>query len=172
MSHAMADIKILVDSGATDNFLSPKLLKRLKLGSEPLARQKKVWNIDGTENWSGMLHKYTDLEVHTGQKTEVMRFLVTDLGLEDMILGYPWLAAFKPSIYWKNAVIDDTHLSVVIRSLDQQEREDAVVIVRGLTETQKYTIIHQMQPCSTLYATMLRYQHHVRIDILNHSILS
>ena len=50
MSHAMADIKILVDSGATDNFISPKLLKRLKLGTEPLARQKKVWNIDGTEN--------------------------------------------------------------------------------------------------------------------------
>ena len=50
MSHAMADIKILVDSRATDNFISPKLLKRLKLGTKPLARQKKVWNIDGTEN--------------------------------------------------------------------------------------------------------------------------
>src|SRR5258708_33284112 len=105
-SHAMADIQVLVDSGATDNFIGPKLLKRLKLGTKPLAHQKKIWNIDGTENRSGMLHQYTDLEIHTGSQTEVMRFLVTDLGHEDMILGYPWLAAFEPIIHWKDAVID------------------------------------------------------------------
>lgn len=150
----MANIKILVDSGATDNFISPKLLKRLKLGTKPLAHQKKIWNINGMENQSGMLHRYTDLKVCTGQKTEVMRFLITDLGLEDMMLGYPWLAAFEPKIYWKHATIDKAHLSVVICSLDQQERKDAVVIAKGLTEVQKYAIIHQMQPHSKLYATI------------------
>jgi hypothetical protein len=35
-----------------------------------------------------------------------MQFLVTDLGLEDLILGYPWLANFKPKFSWKEAVID------------------------------------------------------------------
>ena len=71
-----------------------------------------------------------------------------------MILGYPWLAAFEPKIYWKHATIDKAHLSVVICSLDQQERKDAVVIAKGLTEVQKYAIIHQMQPHSKLYATI------------------
>ena len=36
--HATADKTILVDSGATDNFIHPKLLRRLGLGSQPLER--------------------------------------------------------------------------------------------------------------------------------------
>ena len=150
----MANIKILVDSGATDNFISPKLLKRLALGSKPLDWMKKIWNINGTENRSGMLHQFTDLEVQTGSKIKVMQFLITDLGLKDMILGYPWLAAFEPRIYWKSAVLDDTHLPVVIRSLNQKGREDATVISQGLTEVQKEDIITQLNPRSHLYATI------------------
>ena len=56
-----------------------------------------------------MLSQYTDLEVRTGSRSEVMRFLVTDLGIEDVILGYTWLAAFEPKIYWKSAVIDEAY---------------------------------------------------------------
>ena len=36
--HAMADKTILVDSAVMDNFIHPKLLKRLGLGSQPLER--------------------------------------------------------------------------------------------------------------------------------------
>ena len=39
--------------------------------------------------------QFVDLEVRTGSKEEKMRFLITDLGNEDLILGYPWLATFK-----------------------------------------------------------------------------
>ena len=63
-----------------------------------------------------MLHQYTDLEVHTRSRTEVMRFLVTDLGMEDLILGYTWLAAFELKIYWKTVVINKVYLLVVIQS--------------------------------------------------------
>ena len=87
--HAMANKTILVDSGATDNFIHPKLLKRLGLGSQLLERPRKIWNIDGTTNKAGVLTHCVDLEVHTGDRQEVMTFLVTDLGGEDLILGYP-----------------------------------------------------------------------------------
>src|ERR1700761_4161487 len=133
-SHTMAELQVLVDSGATDNFISPKLLKQLRIGTKLLASQKKIWNINGTENRSGMLSQYTDLEVCTGSRSKVMRFLVTDLGIEDVILGYTWLAAFKPKIYWKTAVIDEVYLPVVIWSLDQQTREHTVVLAYGLTD--------------------------------------
>jgi hypothetical protein len=59
-----------------------------------------------------------DLEVRTGDKEKQMQFLVTDLGLEDLILGYPWLAAFEPHFKWKDTVIDTKYLPIVIRSLD------------------------------------------------------
>ena len=78
--HATADKTILVDSGATDNFIHPKLLRRLGLGSQPLERPRKIWNIDGTTNKAGVLTHCVDLEVCTGERQEVMKFLVTDLG--------------------------------------------------------------------------------------------
>jgi hypothetical protein len=32
----------------------------------------------------------TDLEVQTGSKKRTMRFFLTDLGNQQLILGYPW----------------------------------------------------------------------------------
>jgi hypothetical protein len=116
--HAMADKHILVDSGATDNFIHPKLLKRLGLGAQALDQPRKIWNIDGTTNRAGQLTHFVDLEVCTEDKEEKMRFLITDLGNEDLILGYPWLAMFEPQFNWRNSVIDTIHLPIVIRSLD------------------------------------------------------
>ena len=79
MSHAMTDKKILVDSGATNNFIHPCLVKRLGLGTNQLDKPKKVWNVDGTTNKGGELTHYMDLEVKTGDKKQKMRFLITDL---------------------------------------------------------------------------------------------
>ena len=39
-SRAMTDKSILVDSGATDNFIDPRLIKRLGLGTRRLDRAK------------------------------------------------------------------------------------------------------------------------------------
>src|SRR6266403_2109917 len=100
--YAMADKRILVDSRATDNFIHPKFVKCLCVGMQELERPMKIWNIDGTTK---------------GQEKK-MRFLVTDLGVEDVILGYPWLATFEPQFSWKDATVDTTILPVVIRSPD------------------------------------------------------
>jgi predicted aspartyl protease len=62
----MADKQILVDSGATDNFIDPRLVKRLGLGTRELPQPRKIWNIDGTNNRAGMLTHLPDLEVQTG----------------------------------------------------------------------------------------------------------
>jgi len=59
-----------------------------------------------------------DLDFRTGKWDKQMRFLITDLGNEDLILGYPWLSEFEPKFSWKDAVIDITNLPITIRSLD------------------------------------------------------
>ena len=46
-----------------------------------------------------------------------MRFLITDLGTEDLILGYPWLAVFEPKFQWRDASIDVEYLPIIIQSL-------------------------------------------------------
>jgi predicted aspartyl protease len=44
----MADMKALVDSGATDNFIHPNFVKRMGLGTRSLDKPKNIFNIDDT----------------------------------------------------------------------------------------------------------------------------
>ena len=128
--HATANKTILVDSGATNNFIHPKLLKRLGLGSQPLERPRRIWNIDGTTNKAGALTHSVDLEVHTGEWQEIMKFLVTDLGGEDLILGYPWLSTFEPKFRWRDASIDTSFLPIIIQLVDWRKSRIKPVIAR------------------------------------------
>ena len=57
-AYARADKQILVVSGATDNFIHPRLIKRLALGTQRLERPWKIWNIDGTNNKAGRIAEY------------------------------------------------------------------------------------------------------------------
>ena len=56
--------------------------------------------------------------MQTKGQEKKMRFLVTDLGVEDVILGYPWLSTFEPQFSWKDATVDTNVLPVVIQSPD------------------------------------------------------
>ena len=80
-----------------------------------------------------MLNKYVDLAVRTGKKEETMRFLVTSLGNEDLILGYPWLTTFEPRFNWTNGVIDTLYLPVVIRSMDWKSLKIQPTIATEIT---------------------------------------
>ena len=86
----------------------------MKLGTRKLPQARKIWNIDGSLNKGGLLTNYINLEVQTKNKRKLMRFLVTDLGGEDIILGYPWLAMFVPPITWGTATIDVSSLPIVL----------------------------------------------------------
>ena len=117
-SHSTTERQVLVDSGATDNFISNKLLKRLKIGKLQLKTPRTIWNIDGTHNKSGTIQECVNLLVWVGDKKHEMHFLITDLGEDEIVLGYPWLAAFQPRIDWKNATLDEEEHPLVIRTLD------------------------------------------------------
>jgi hypothetical protein len=148
--HAMANKRILVDSGATDNFIHPKLIKRLGLGTQALDRPRKIWNIDGTNNRGGELTHFVDLDVRTGKQEEQMRFLVTDLGGEDLVLGYPWLATFEPKFNWREAVIDTTTLPIVIRSLDWKQARIRPTIVGMMTDEEKEAIVEELETLTAI----------------------
>ena len=53
----------LVDSGATKNFMNLTYAKWLRLPIKRLPEPRKLFNVDGTENKSGRLQFYTDLDV-------------------------------------------------------------------------------------------------------------
>src|SRR6266404_4171027 len=73
------------------NFIHLKFVKRLRVGMQELEHPMKIWNIDGTTNRAGRLTHFVDLLVQTKGQEKKMRFLVMDLSVKDIILGYPWL---------------------------------------------------------------------------------
>jgi len=111
----------LLDSGATENFVSQQYTSYLGLPVKQLATPRKVYNIDGTLNKKGDIRFYADLEVRTGEKYRNMRFFLTDLGPQRMILGYPWFAAIQPRIDWAKGWIDYTQLPVVIKAANAHQ---------------------------------------------------
>ena len=98
------------------------------MGTSLLDKPKKLFNVDDTQNKAGSVTRYVDLSVTTNQKERQMRFLVSDIGRENLILGYPWLAAFEPRFKWKEGTLDPQYLPITCRSIrlvqqpeDQQE---------------------------------------------------
>ena len=111
-----AEAIALVDSGATENFMNLTYARWLKLPIHPLEKPRKIFNVDGTENKSGELKYYTDLEVQTGTTRSPLRFFLTDLGENKAILGYSWFAATQPKIDWKRGWIDSSQLPIIFRA--------------------------------------------------------
>ena len=69
---------------------------------------------------------YIDLLVETAGRKKEMRFLVSDVGREDVILGYPWLATFEPKFSWAHGTIDVKNLPIVLRSVNPIEERATI----------------------------------------------
>ena len=84
-----------------------------------------------------------DLSVQTGKNQSKMRFLITDLGHEDLILGYPWLATFEPKFSWAYGTIDTNNLPVIVKSLNWETRLTKTTISR--VETKPISTLEKTQ---------------------------
>ena len=104
----------LIDSGATKNFMNLDYARWLKLTIKELRQHHPLFNVDGTENKSGALHYYMDLQFKTGTQTTNQRFYLPDLRDHKAIFGYLWFTAFQPRVDWKRGWIDMSQLPIVL----------------------------------------------------------
>ena len=127
-SSKRAEASALLDSGATENFIDEGYARWLRIPFKRLLTPREVYNVDGTPNKNGRIEFFTDLEVRTGEQRTKMRFFLTELGPQKMILGYPWFAAAQPRIDWAKGWIDYDQLPVVLKELYSQRKSPSLDI--------------------------------------------
>ena len=140
------------------------------LGTQKLECSRKIWNIDGTNNKVGQITDYVDLNVQTRKKQNKMRFLVTDLGHEDLILGYPWLATFEPKFSWADGTIDVENLLVIVRLLDWETRLTKTTISRIMAEPisvqERMHIVEELEEeCFTILTRLAQEAHQYQQEV-------
>ncbi|GLB45948.1 putative retrotransposable element tf2 155 kda protein type 1-like [Lyophyllum shimeji] len=93
-------LKALLDSGASGLFLHIRFVREHGITTRTLSRPIPVKNVDGTANAAGAITEVVDLVLRYNGHSERVVFAVTDLGEQDMILGYTWLKEHNPEIDW------------------------------------------------------------------------
>lgn len=105
---------VLVDCGATGNFVSSSFVRQHQLSvTAPASEAPLVTLANGTSKSSpGTL---VAAPVRIGSYTDSLSFIVTELDGYDVILGMPWLSQYNPTVDWRGAT-----LSFVDRSSTRQ----------------------------------------------------
>ena len=116
-----AESIVLLDLGAMENFMSLAYTNWLWLPIKQLPQLRPVLNVNSTENKSGKLKYYMDLNVWTGKNMTMLWFFLSDLGEHKVILGYPWFTATQLRINWKKEWIDHSQLPIVLRAPNAQK---------------------------------------------------
>ena len=92
----------MIDSGATGLFLNSTYAHRHRMITRPLLQPIKLYNIDGSPNRAGSITHSIRLMTQVDRNApQLLEFLITDLGNEDVILGLPWLRKVNPNIDWE-----------------------------------------------------------------------
>jgi len=66
-----------------------------------------------SERWHNLPFRLRGLN---RRKCTNMRFFLTELGPQWMILGYPWFAAMQPKIDWAKGWINYTQFSIIVKT--------------------------------------------------------
>ena len=119
----------------------------MKVGAQAFENPKKIFNIDNTENKSGSITHFIDLKVQTKGNVKDIRFLIADIGTENLLLGYPWLAAFEPGFKWCPAIMDSINFPVVISSSIPSPSK---VVIAVLTHEDKLKVVNQLKEQCTI----------------------
>ena len=121
--HAQHNIKALLDSGASGEFIDPSLVTKYNLPKFELSKVIKTFNADKSENASGTCTHYTKLKVEINDQVMTIMPKIVSLGLHPLFLGITWLKCYnpdvnwqKPSLHWRNEMSTEILLTHVPHS--------------------------------------------------------
>jgi hypothetical protein len=101
-------MKALLDSGANAIYIDKAYAQKMKLPLTLLANPIPVYNVDGTWNAAGSITHCAEIIIQFQEHRERVTAEVTDLGKNQMILGYTWLSRHNPEIDWTTGTVHMT----------------------------------------------------------------
>ena len=100
-----SSVEILVDCGATSDFMSMQSAKRARLPLYKLRNPGHVLTAGGVQV---EVRYYTRAYVRVGELVFRHHFKVLEI-LPDVVLGLPWLRSYAPTVNWKEGYADIQH---------------------------------------------------------------
>ena len=91
-------VSALIDSGATESFISPDLVTHFCIPTYLLPKPRTICNVDGTKNKIGEVKEAAIIDIKYNNKITTHTFYMIDLGDDHMLLGMPFLAATNPDV--------------------------------------------------------------------------
>ena len=118
------ETKALLDTGAGGKFIDQKFVLQENIRTHKLAKPT-VYNVDGTENKTGTITRYVDVNLQIGNRTTATKLLVTGLGCQKIILGFPWFEEQNLEINWETGTLtwqkENRTPTTSIEVLDEEE---------------------------------------------------
>ncbi|QLI66325.1 Transposon Tf2-12 polyprotein [Metarhizium brunneum] len=118
-------VRILVDSGAMGNYISPRVVNRYQLPWKHKEAPYELTDIEGKlfAYNDGIINQETDhLEVQIQSHSEVIQLDVMDVSEHDLVLGYPWLWESNPLINWRTGQLKWNETSGQQNQQNSEER--------------------------------------------------
>ena len=97
--------ELLVDCGATSDYMSMQTPKRVRL---PLYKLRNPAHVLTARGVQVEVPYYTRAYVRVGQLVFRHQFKVLEI-LPDVVLGLPWLPSYNPTVNWKERYADIQH---------------------------------------------------------------
>jgi len=124
---SIVPVLTLLDSGCSASAIDEEFVREKKIPTFNLPISIPVYNTDGTKNASGLITKFTMLELSIGAHSERLPLAITHLSTHAIFLGYDWLKVHNPAINWKEGTIKLTcandHLPNLIPIEDEEEHK-------------------------------------------------
>ena len=142
----MTKTEALLDCGATHNFIDPRTIKSLAMGTNPLKQPLIVHNVDGTINQGGSITHYCNLWVRKGTHIEKLGFYMANLGRDRLILGYLWFKRFNPNFNWNDNTLEGEAVEIDMAGYRTKiaSRLQAVELTQESGEEEKKAILNQI----------------------------
>ena len=122
-----SQVSALIDSGATESFISPDLVQHFDIPTHTLRKPRIIRNVDGTKNSIGDITTAATLDIHYQNKITTHTFYIIDLGEDHMLLGMPFLAATNPYIDWSKGAFRGKVTATTIDAYKWTPRQDSKV---------------------------------------------